>query len=166
MFRRMFVIVAILAAILVSAPGVMAAKNVAHYQLVFSEESLMELSDEGAECAGYSGTISEERNYDIRVTEFVDGPNSGRVHLSGFVTGPFTVAPHDPDDGPVYTGTISEKITFSGMSFDDPLVVSFIVRGTATGSDGSVLKLLYHGHGVYNQGGEVKIEFDKFTCIA
>ncbi len=125
----------------------------------------MELSDEGAKCVGYSGTIYEERNYDIRVTEFVEGSNAGRVHLTGSITGPFTIAPHESDAGPVYQGTIREKISFSGTSFDDPLVFTFLVHATATGSNGSSLKFLYHGHGVIGHNSEVKLEFDKVHCI-
>lgn len=165
MIRRTIATLAVLGLLLAAAPGALAADNVVHYQISFYEESSLELSEEGTACAGYEGTLHEQRTYDIRVTEFVDGPRAGDVHLTGFVTGPFSMTPHDPADGPVYEGAIREKLSFSGTSLDDPLVVTFVVHATATGSDGSALKLVYHGHGVISRDGDVKAEFDKVHCI-
>ncbi|CAN5674709.1 hypothetical protein BH24CHL1_BH24CHL1_06580 [soil metagenome] len=165
MIRHTIAIVAVLAALLVSAPSVLAAQHVIHYRLTFSEESSLTLSEEIASCVGYEGMIHEERLYDVRVTEFVDGPRAGNVYLTGVVSGPFTIEPHDPEAGPVYQGAIREKISFSGTSFDDPLVFTFLVHATATGSNGSSIKFLYHGHGVIGRNGEVKLEFDKVHCI-
>lgn len=165
MLRRTIVFVALLTLLLVTAHGALAASPVVHYQLSFFEESIGELSDDGAACVGYSGTIQEQRTYDIRVAKFVAGPRAGDVHLTGLVTGPFSITPHEPEAVPVYEGAIREKISFSGTSLGDPLVFTFVVHATATGSDGSALKLVYHGHGVISREGDVKVEFDKFHCV-
>jgi hypothetical protein len=165
MSHRIAVLVAAISLLVLAAPTALAAGNVIHYQFLEFEQSSMPLDDEVAACVGYSGVIHEDRTYDVRVTEFVDGPRAGRVHLTGFVFGDFTIEPDDPDAGPVYQGNYREKVTFIGTSFDDPIVFSFSLPVTASGADGSQLKFLMHGHGVIGPNGEPRNLVFKFNCI-
>lgn len=166
MTRQIVAVVAALALLTVTATGGLAAGNVIHYHYLDYEESSMELGDDLAACVGYSGTLNEERTYDLRVTEFVGGPRAGEVQLNGFVTGPIAIVPDDPDAGPLYTGTMREKIVFRGAGFDDPQVFTFVVHANLSGSDGSRLKITYHGHGVFDRDGEPKTYFDRLGCVS
>ncbi len=121
--------------------------------------------DDAAACVGYAGTIYEKRSYDVMVTEFVDGPNQGMVHLTGVIMGEFTIEPEAGTPGTSYTGTYREKVVLTGTSLDSPEVSSFILPVTAIGSDGSTLKFLLRGHGVVGQDGEIKVLKFQFNCI-
>jgi hypothetical protein len=164
MLRRVTLLLSVLGLAALLTPGALAAQNVIHYQFTDFEESSMPL-DELADCVGYDGTVHEARTYDVRVTEFVSGPQAGRVHLTGFVHGDFTITPDDPDKGPVYEGSYREKVTFIGTSFDYPLVFSFSLPASATSSDGSTLMFLLHGHGVIDPDGDERVMVFKFHCI-
>ena len=164
MFRRMSILFAAFGLLMSTAAGAVATDNVVRYPIAFSEESTMPL-DDAAACVGYAGTIYEKRSYDVVVTEFVDGPNQGMVHLTGVIMGEFTIVPEAGAAGPTYTGTYREKVVLTGTSLDSPEVSSFILPATATGSDGSTLKFLLHGHGVVGPDGAIKLEKFLFTCI-
>ncbi len=164
MYRRMSILFAALSLLMSTAVGTLAADNVVHYPMAFSEESTMPL-DDAAACVGYAGTIYEKRSYDVMVTEFVDGPNQGMVHLRGVIMGEFTIAPEAGAAGPGYTGTYRDKVVLTGTSLDSPEVSSFILPVTAIGSDGSTLKFLLRGHGVVGQDGEIKVLKFQFNCI-
>ena len=164
MYRRMSILFAALSLLMSTAVGTLAADNVVHYPMEFSEESTMPL-DDAATCVGYAGTIYEKRSYDVMVTEFVDGPNQGMVHVTGAIMGEFTITPEAGAAGPTYTGSYGEKVVLTGTSLDSPRVSSFILPATATGADGSTLKFLLHGHGVAGPDGTVKLENFRFTCI-
>jgi hypothetical protein len=165
MFHRIVALMISMSLLALVAPNALAAGNVTHYRLVESEQSSMPLDDELAACVGYNGVANEDRIYDIRVAEFTGEPQAGRVRLTGFVYGEFTIEPNDPDAGLVYRGSYREKITFIGSSFDDPLVFSFVLPVTATGADGSRVKLLMHGHGVIRPDGDPRVMVLKFNCI-
>ncbi len=165
MFRRISILFAALGLLMSTASGALARGNVIHYPIAFSEESTMELEPEGAACVGYAGTIYEERSYDLQVTEFVDGPNQGMVHLTGVIMGEFSIAPLAGEPGPIYTGSYREKVTLMGTSLDSPRVSSFTLPASATGSDGSALKFLMRGHVVVGQDGEIKSMKYQFTCV-
>jgi hypothetical protein len=165
MSHRIAVAIAAISLLVFAAPTALAARNIVHYQFDESEQSSMPLDDELAACVGYSGIGHEDRTYDVRITEFVDGPRAGRVHLTGFVFGDFTIDPDDPNAGPVYEGSYREKITFIGTSFDDPLVFSFSLPVTASSTDGSQVKFLMHGHGVIGPDNEPRNLVFKFNCI-
>jgi hypothetical protein len=77
MFHRIGALIAVISLLALVAPSTLAAGNVIHYQFVEFEPSSMPLDDELAACVGYSGVVNEERAYDVRVTEFVDGPRAG-----------------------------------------------------------------------------------------
>jgi len=148
-----------------TASSVVAADNVVRYQIAFSEESTMAVEPDVSACVGYAGTIYENRTYDVWVTEFVEGPKQGMVHLTGTVTGAFTITPEAGNSSPSYTGSYREKVTLSGMSLDSPEVFSFLLPAIATGSDGSTLQFLMRGHGVADDDGEIKLMKFQFTCI-
>lgn len=164
MYRQLFVSLAVMGALLlVATPTMAASPPIDRYNLSFFEESTMPLEDL-EECVGYTGTIWEQRNYDVQVTEFVDGPRQGRIHLTGEVLGEFSITP-DEEDGPTYTGGYREKITFIGTSFDDPLIAAFSLPASAVGSDGSSLRFLMHGHIVVSQDQELRLIAFKSVCI-
>lgn len=165
MFRRISILFAALSLMASAASSVLAADNVAHYPIAFSEESAMSLDPEVSACVGYAGTIYEQRTYDVRITEFVDGPNQGMVHLTGVIMGAFTIAPAEGEPEPSYTGSYREKVTLIGTSLDSPEVFSFTLPASATGSDGSTLKFLLRGHGVTGQDGKIKLLKFQFNCI-
>jgi hypothetical protein len=164
MTRQIIATVAAVFLLAVTATNTLAASNLIHFQLVEHEESVMVLSGDFAACVGYSGTMYEDRNYDVRVTEFVSGPRTGDVHLTGSVTGLMIITPDDPEAGPVYTGDVREKVVFRGTSLDDPLGVAFVLHVRLTGSDGSSLRILYHGHGTAGRDGKVRLHFDRLHC--
>ena len=165
MFRRMSILFAALSLLMSTGAGALAADNVVRYPIAFSEESTMALDTDVAACVGYAGTIYEKRSYDVVVTEFVDGPNQGMLHLTGVIMGEFTIVPEAGAAGPSYTGSYREKVVLRGTSLDSPEVSSFILPATATGADGSTLKFLLHGHGVVGPDGTIKLENFQFTCI-
>ena len=165
MFRRISIVLAVLILLMTTASSVLARGNVEHYPIAFSEESTMAVEPDVAACVGYAGTIYEQRSYDLRVTEFVDGPNQGMVHLTGVIMGEFIITPLEGEQGPSYTGSYREKVTLTGTSLDAPQVSSFTLPATATGSDGSALKFLMRGHGVVGQDGEIKVMKFQFNCI-
>ncbi len=164
MFRRICPLLGAIALLLITSAPALAAKNVVHYPLAFTEEGSMPL-DDASDCVGYAGTIFERRTYDLRVTEFVAGPNEGMVHLTGVIWGEFRITPGAGESGPTYEGSYREKVTLSGDSLDTPRVVSFVLPLTGIGSDGSTLKLLLHGHAVMGRDGEVKLEKYSSKCI-
>ena len=125
MYRRMSILFAALSLLMSTAVGTLAADNVVHYPMAFSEESTMPL-DDAAACVGYAGTIYEKRSYDVMVTEFVDGPNQGMVHLTGVIVGEFTIA---PEAGAVGPSTHRPKRTYSIMEAAD-VPLSPITGGT------------------------------------
>jgi hypothetical protein len=149
---------------LIGLTTAVAAEHVIHYTLAFYEESVGPI-DDAESCIGYTGTIIERRDLVAHVTEHIAGPRQGEIHLVGVVDATFTIAPDPGIDGPVYEGSYREKIVLQGSSLDEPDVVSFILPASATGSDGSKLKFLLHGHAVMGADGEVKLEFQKFSCI-
>ncbi len=165
MFRPISILFAVLGLLASTASGVLAAGNVVHYPIAFSEESTMDIDPDVAACAGYAGTIYERRSYDLRVTEFVDGPKQWVVHLTGVIMGEFTIVPAAGEPGPTYTGSYREKVTLTGTSLDSPEVFSFTLPATATGSDGSTLQFLLRGHGVTGWDGEIKVLKFQFNCI-
>ncbi len=166
MFRKISFLFIVLSLVSTTASSILAAGNVVHYPIAFSEESTMAVEPDVSACAGYAGTIYEKRAYDLRVTEFVDAPNQGMVHLTGTIMGEFTIMPVAGDAGPSYAGSYREKVTLMGTSLDSPEVFSFTLPATATGSDGSTLRFLMRGHGVAGADGEIKLMKFQFTCIS
>ena len=169
MFRYLSIVCGLVSLLSLTAAQTLAADNVVHYSLSFSEAGSMPLPPELAACVGYSGSIYEERAYALRVTEFVAGPNEGSVQLTGTIAGSFTIAPDPGVAGPTYRGSYREKVNLVGTSLDGPYrVVSFTLPATATGTSGATLKFLLRGHAVFNLSaptGEPKALVDKFTCI-
>ncbi len=161
---RRFTILVLVSGLLLAALPASAAGNVIHYSLTGAEDSSMPLDDLES-CVGYAGAINEQRSYDYRISEFVSGPRQGQVRLNGVVMGDFTIVPDDAAAGPTYSGSYREKVTLAGDSLDDPRVVSFHLPGSATGSDGSRLKFLLHGHMTVGADGQVIVAFQKINCI-
>ena len=162
MFRPVFVLLAVVSLCVAVSPTVFAADNVRHSTLSGTEEGSMNLSPALAACVGYAGTITEQRRYTYRVTEVVDGPRAGDVHVTGVVQAAFTIQPHTSGEGTIYTGQYREHATFTMTG--DQQVISFQFPARATGADGTALRFLLHGH-VTVAHGAVKVEFDKLTCV-
>ncbi len=164
MLRQMIALVTGLSLVFVIVSPTLAADTISRDRWIGYEESSMPIDDmEG--CLSYTGSITERRSYDYRITEFVSGPNQGNVHLVGVVEATFTISPDDGADGPVFEGSYREKVNLVGPSLDTPRVVSYSLPASATGSDGSRLKFLLHGHVVMTRDGEPKLEFEEVVCI-
>ncbi len=165
MFRRIGYFITVLAVLLVGAAPARAAENVSHYTISFSEGSTMPVDDFDG-CLPYAnGSIYEHRSYDIKVTEFVDGPRQGQVQFTGVAIGDFVISPAAGESGLVYTGVYREKFAGMGTSLDSPRVISFTLPITATGSDGSTIKMMMHGHVTLTPSGELKVEKFDARCI-
>jgi hypothetical protein len=169
LFRPMLAFLALVALLLIGTSNAFAANNVAHYTLSFSEESTMEIPT-GTCGLNYPASITEYRSYQLRVTEFVDGPKEGMMLINGVIIGDFTIFPTGEATGVTYEGSYREKVVVSGTALLEEdggmlRVGTFTLPATAIGSDGSVLKFLLHGHLVSGKDGEVKVDFEKLNCI-
>ena len=161
MFRPLLVLLAVVSLCVAVSTTAFAADNVRHDTLSGMEEGSMNLSPALASCVGYGGTITEERRYTYRVTEIVDGPRAGDVHVTGVVQGSFTIQPYPGGEGTTYTGQYREHATFNMTG--EHQVISFQLPARATGIDGTALRFLLHGHATVANG-QVKVEFDKLMC--
>ncbi len=169
LFRSALTFLAMVALLLIGTSSAFAANNVAHYTFSFSEESTTEIGT-GFCGLNYPASVTEHRSYQVRVTEFVDGPNEGMMLINGVIIGEFTLFPTGGATGVTYEGSYREKVVVRGTALLEEdggtlRVATFTVPATATGSDGSVLKLLNHGHIVIGKDGEVKVAFEKLNCI-
>jgi len=136
-----------------------AGNNVVHSTVTDEFTQTFPLGAE-AECFGVEpGTlVTAEITPDLKVTEFVDGPQAGRLHIRGQFTGDQTIHA----DGGVITGSFVNHQNV--ITTSDDTVFKRVVKISSTALDGSEIKVLVHVHTIV-QDGDVKLEIAKFNCI-
>jgi hypothetical protein len=168
MFRRVCMFLAIVSFVLVATPG-FAHEHIVRTTIPHDETYILPVGPL-TPCVGYSGTVTLMQNGVFHITEFVSGPQAGRVLLREEIAGTLTIEPSGPTMGPAYSGAFAGHYTaqFEGgleaVEQGPPRVGSFTTHITATGADGSALKLLMHGL-IVMKDGEVKNQFFKVHCI-
>jgi len=157
MFRRLApLVIASLFAILSTLPAA-AATNVVHTTMPINETLTFPLGPEAA-CFGVrSGTnITVHFTGEVKLTEFVSGPNAGRIHVRGRDSFSFTV----PSTGT--SGRGGEIFNFKARG-DDTFVSMTVVHVQGTLPDGTPFKATFHFHTVVKQG-DVKVDIAKVNC--
>lgn len=158
MFRRLALLVfASLLAILTTLPAA-AASNVVRTTIPFDETTTFPLGPE-APCFGAAqGTnITVHATGTVTLTEFVSGPNAGRMHVRGRDSVTFTV----PSTGT--TGRGREMFNFKAKS-EDTVVGTAVIHVQGTLPDGTAFKAVFHFHTVIKQG-DVKVDMVKVNCV-
>ncbi len=157
MFRRLaLLLIASLFTILSTLPAA-AATNVVHTTIPIDETFTFPLGPE-AQCFGVApGTnITVRQTGQVKLTEFVSGPNAGRIHVQGRASDTFTV----PSTGA--SGSAREIFNFKARG-DDTFVAMSVVHAQGTLPDGTPFKATFHFHTVVQQG-DVKVDIAKVNC--
>ena len=136
-----------------------AGNNVVHRTITDEFTQTFPIGPE-AECFGVEqGTpITAEIKSDLKVTEFVDGPQAGRLHIRGQFTGEQTI---DADGGEITGSFVNYQ---NVITTSDDTVFKRVVKISSTALDGSEIEVLVHVHTIV-QDGDVKLEIAKFNCI-
>jgi hypothetical protein len=158
------------AAIAVFGPSTAAHADsaVTHLEIHDSEVSVSDF-DAGDEpgrgaCLPFSGTSTEYRDLDAKLVIHEDG----ETHIEFTVQATFTLTPDDPSRWPSYSGSYREQgagRTFLTPEGEVPVVFSFHLQPSATGSDGSQLRALLKGHVTVTPDGTVRVTTDTLRCI-
>jgi hypothetical protein len=157
MFRRLApLVIASLFTILSALPAA-AATNVVHTTIPFNETQTFPLGPE-ARCFGVAPgtTLTGQFTGEVTLTEFVSGPNAGRVHVRGGDVFTVTV----PSTSARATGR--ERFNFKARD-DDTFVSMGVVHVQGTLPDGTSFKATFHFHTVVQQG-DVKVDIGKVNC--
>ncbi len=158
MFRRLApLVIASLFAILSALPAA-AATNVVRTTIPIDETSTFPLGPE-ARCFGVAqGTnITVHFSGTVTLTEFVSGPQAGRMHVRGRDTVTFTV----PSTGT--SGRGREIFNFNAKT-EDTFVGMSVVHVQGTLPDGTAFKAVFHFHTVVKHG-DVKVDMVKVNCV-
>jgi hypothetical protein len=158
MFRRLApLVIASLLAILATLPAA-AATNVVRTTIPIDETSTFPLGPE-SRCFGVpEGTnITVHFTGEVTLTEFVSGPQAGRMHVRGRDSVTFTV----PSTGT--TGRGGEIFNFKSKG-EDTVVGMSVVHVQGTLPDGIPFKAVFHFHTVIKQG-DVKVDMGKVNCV-
>lgn len=157
MFRRLAqLVIASLFAILSALPAA-AATNVVHTTIPFNDTQTFPLGPE-ARCFGVpeGTTITGQFTGEVKLTEFVSGPNAGRIHVQGRDVFTVTV----PATGARARGR--EVFNFKAKG-DDTFVSMTVVHVQGALPDGTPFKATFHFHTVVQQG-DVKVAIAKVNC--
>ncbi len=111
-----------------------------------------------AECFGVpEGTlVTLHYSGEVKHTEFVSGPNAGRVHEVGQLSFTLTV--------PSTSTTGSGRDSFNFKAEGGRFVASDRVHVVGTLPDGTAFKATFHSH-IAVQDGEVKVDITKVNCV-
>jgi len=155
-------------AVLGTSGAAHAASAVTHLEIHESEVSVsaFDAGDEpgrGA-CLPFSGTSTEYRDLDAKLVIHEDG----ETHIEFTVQATFTLTPDDPSRWPSYSGSYREQ--GAGRAFltpqgEVPVVLSFHLQPSATGTDGSQVRALLKGHVTVTPDGTVRVATDTLRCI-
>jgi len=158
MFRRLALLVfASLLAILATLPAA-AASNVVRTTIPFDETFTFPLGPEALCFGATQGTnITVHAIGTFTLTEFVSGPQAGRMHVRGRDTVTFTV----PSTGT--SGRGREIFNFKAKS-EDTFVSMAVVHVQGTLPNGTTFKAVFHFHTVVKQG-DVKVDMVKVNCV-
>jgi hypothetical protein len=158
MFRRLALLVFASLLAMLAPPPAAAAANVVRTTIPFDETTTFALGPE-ARCFGAAqGTnITVHATGTVTLTEFVSGPQAGRMHVRGRDTVTFTV----PSTGT--TGRGVEIFNFNAKS-EDTVVGMSVVHVQGTLPDGTAFKAVFHFHTVVKHG-DVKVDMVKVNCV-
>lgn len=154
--RLAHLLIASLLAMLAVLPAA-AAKNVVHTTISIDETVTFPLGPE-ALCFGVpEGTgITVHFTGEVKLTQFVSGPNAGRVHVKGKESFTFSV----PSTGASGSGHL--VFNFKDMG-DGSSVAMNVVHVSGTLPDGTPYRATFHFHTVVKDG-EVKVDIAKTNC--
>ena len=154
--RLAHLLIASLLAILAVLPA-SAAKNVEHTTLPIDFTVTFPLGPE-AQCFGVpEGTdLTVHFTGEVKLTEFVSGPNAGRIHVRGQESFTFTV----PSTGTSGSGHLTFNFKEKG---DGSFVDKTVVHVNVTLPDGTRYNATFHFHTVVKDG-EVKVDIAKTNC--
>ena len=154
---------AALALLLLTAASTLAAGPIARTTIVFDEPFYEEAisTPEEAACIGWSGGISGWINGSFTISEFVDGPNAGDMHVGGSATIDFALV--DPQGVAVGGATVRNLIRETTVAGTSRASV-FVGQLAGTAPDGSPVRLQMHANLVRTPGGEVVVDSFKVTC--
>jgi hypothetical protein len=155
--RHAHLFIASLFTILVALPAA-AATNVVHTTIPVNETFTLQLGPE-ARCLGVPQGTTATAHYtgEIKQTEFVSGPNAGRIHVQERDVFTFTI----PSTG---AGGRARETVHVIVKNDDTVSFMNVVHMQGTLPDGTPFKVTFHVHVVVQQG-EVKVDMVKVNCV-
>lgn len=138
------------------------AANTIRYEETIAATAVFPLSIEEG-CVGYSGTVTVDATSEIRITEFVSGPNAGNILYLQRTEGSLFIEADDPATYPVtYSGSYVDNINFRSVRKNERFSAHLLL--TATGTDGSILKFSFNFHILVRDGG-IQIDNFQVNCI-
>lgn len=160
MRRSILAGVGTLAAACLLATPAYADSGVQHLTFSFDEQASSHLDGLGRGCPAFSGTLLEQRHDELAGIVQADGTVHGRTTA----TASAQLVPDDPADTS-YTGGYSfhQTGTFVAGGTEDKVVTS-VVHGTFTGSDGSSFHYTELVHFSVDGHGTVRVSFDRPHC--
>jgi len=142
--------------VMVAAPAASAAGNVVQMTIPVQAVETVDLGPEAA-CLGLNPGDDLTIAYwgQLHLTQFVGGPNAGRIHVRGQVEGTFA--------GDGVAGTFREHLNFKADSTGDG-VFTLVIHASGSLADGTPIKFVFHVHEVVRDG-EVRVEKLQVNCI-
>ncbi len=149
-------VIASLFTILAALPAA-AATNVVHTTIPVNETFTLQLGPE-ARCLGVPQGTTATAHYtgEIKQTEFVSGPNAGRIHVQERDVFTFTI----PSTGA--GGSARETVNLI-VKRDDAFGYMNVVHMQGTLPNGTPFKVTFHVHVVVQQG-DLKVEMTHVSC--
>ncbi len=157
--RKLFMVLTMLVVLSTFTASAFAGDNVVHSTIPVVDGTNTFAAGPEAQCIGVEEDtlVTATFSGEFKLTEFVDGPQAGRFHLRGQVSGTFVI----PSEEGIM-GTFRQQVNDQGTG--DDIVSNFVSHASGTTADGSEFKFVLHGHLVV-QNDVVKVNFEKFSCI-